>query len=238
MSRRNSNTTGTTRNHRHGFTLIELLVVIAIISLLVSILLPSLQKARELSKNLVCAATERSHGVAFATYASEYDGWLPLYAYFGPEPWFFKLMPYLDGTTPQSDSMVTSFALKVYTCPMQNEPVFISRHQISYGMNQNGDQRVALSIAKVEEVVDAAGTVMEADSAGRTPASPSEQAWIRPGLTNNPINGALWPTTVGRHGAEANILWVDGHVVFENAFDVTNDWSLWDLGGNGYWADR
>ncbi|KAA0219742.1 MAG: prepilin-type N-terminal cleavage/methylation domain-containing protein [Phycisphaerae bacterium] len=57
-----------------GFTLIELLVVIAIIALLISILLPSLQNARNQAKRTKCGAHLRDISLASRTYASEDDG--------------------------------------------------------------------------------------------------------------------------------------------------------------------
>jgi len=54
-----------------GFTLIELLVVIAIIALLISILLPSLSRARELSKRLVCASNLKGIGTSMKIYAND-----------------------------------------------------------------------------------------------------------------------------------------------------------------------
>jgi len=56
-----------------AFTLIELLVVVAIIALLISILLPSLSRARELSKRTVCASNLRGIGQAMYIYAQDGD---------------------------------------------------------------------------------------------------------------------------------------------------------------------
>ena len=55
-----------------GFTLIELLVVVAIIALLVSILLPSLSKARDQAKAAVCATRLRGFGTAWAVYEGNF----------------------------------------------------------------------------------------------------------------------------------------------------------------------
>ena len=63
-----------------AFTLIELLVVIAIIALLISILLPSLSRARELSKRTVCSANLRGIGQSFYLYAADDPGVFPAIA--------------------------------------------------------------------------------------------------------------------------------------------------------------
>lgn len=64
---------------RRGFTLIELLVVIAIIALLLSILMPALQKVKEQARRIVCASRLKDLGVTIRLYAESNGDWLPPY---------------------------------------------------------------------------------------------------------------------------------------------------------------
>jgi len=60
-----------------GFTLIELLVVVAIIALLISILIPSLGKARQQASGAVCGVGLQQIMLALRSYQDEHGGWLP-----------------------------------------------------------------------------------------------------------------------------------------------------------------
>lgn len=108
-----------------AFTLIELLVVIAIISLLVSILLPSLKRAKELAVVVQCQSRLHHIGSALMMYTSDFDRGCIGFTYgpsgwdnpFGTAPhgeykafagWYsnhdYALKPYLSDTSPKGKS--------------------------------------------------------------------------------------------------------------------------------------
>src|SRR3954465_15448099 len=62
---------------KRAFTLVELLVVIGIIAILISILLPSLARARKAAQTVACAANLRSILQATHIFAAQNNGYLP-----------------------------------------------------------------------------------------------------------------------------------------------------------------
>ncbi|MGB8225250.1 MAG: type II secretion system protein [Sedimentisphaerales bacterium] len=65
------------KNRKTGFTLVELLVVIAIIALLLSVLIPSMNRAKEIAKRVVCGSQLKGIGSAMGMYVDAYDNKMP-----------------------------------------------------------------------------------------------------------------------------------------------------------------
>jgi len=99
---------------RKAFTLIELLVVIAIIALLMAILMPALNRAKEQSRTVTCLSNLRQIGVAAQMYADAWNNQIPRGAWSqAPIPWFVLYLPYLS----HQQNMKDYRSVGIYRCP-------------------------------------------------------------------------------------------------------------------------
>jgi len=104
-----------------AFTLIELLVVIGIISILASLLLPAVVRAKQAAHKIKCISQLRQVGFALQMYADEHEGEYPP-RHGGMNSWIFTLKPYyLDS------------AENILQCP--SDRFFLKRSYIINGWN-------------------------------------------------------------------------------------------------------
>src|SRR4030043_222360 len=98
---------------RRAFTLIELLVVIAIIAVLMAILMPSLNIAREQARGIGCSSNQKSLALGYIMYAGNNDdtvcgGWALHSTVNGVPPWVMPPLEDSSGTiVPMASGPVT-----------------------------------------------------------------------------------------------------------------------------------
>ena len=126
------------RGQRIGFTLVELLVVIAIIGVLVSLLLPAVQAAREAARRTQCTNHLKQMGLAVQTYHDARNGLPPGHINgSGHACWPVLIMPYMELSTvvDQLDLEISWYCqppelvelqIPGYYCPSRERSVFLS----------------------------------------------------------------------------------------------------------------
>ena len=135
---------------RYGFTLVELLVVIAIIGILVSLLLPAVQSAREAARRMQCTNNVKQIGLALHNYHAAHNSFPPGAQTVDIQPrswstgygigWMMSILPFHEQANAWDDVVVTAasagdfdynsthldtfdnFAPAVYICPSSSLP--------------------------------------------------------------------------------------------------------------------
>jgi prepilin-type N-terminal cleavage/methylation domain-containing protein/prepilin-type processing-associated H-X9-DG protein len=130
---------------RSGFTLVELLVVIAIIGVLVALLLPAVQAAREAARRMQCANNLKQIGLAVQNFESTYVSLPPAYNMRITQPanpahngsdgyftWFAHILPYMEqqnaagliadfktpfASAPNQQGVIAQIGVPSFFCP-------------------------------------------------------------------------------------------------------------------------
>ena len=144
-------------SHRHqaGFTLVELLVVITIIGILISLLLPAVQSAREAARRTQCGNNLKQIGLAIHNFHAARRSLPPTRQTWERGTWASLLWPYLDQRAAgrqweplkkyrdQSDA-ARKMTIPVYFCPTRRGPEISEAEGASDPPGATGDYAVCM----------------------------------------------------------------------------------------------
>jgi prepilin-type N-terminal cleavage/methylation domain-containing protein len=127
---------------RRGFTLIELLVVIATIGILIALLLPAVQSAREAARRAQCTNHLKQIGLAIHNFENAQQA-LPS-SRMGPQhaSWFVQILPYMEQNNLfNAWNLVNTYYLQQTTaritqvgtfyCPSRRVPMLSTQYEVS-----------------------------------------------------------------------------------------------------------
>lgn len=184
-----------------GFTLVEVLVVITIIVLLTAIALPVSRSLASKSQAIHCIRNQRQIGLAAMMYAGDNQMTLPVTSHQrtqGGKSWTLTLQPYASGTI-------------TFRCPADENKTRLYSYVINDYLTPNPAGAPELDFSRPSKIDRPEATLMfaEASAAYRNTDHFHFSFYHGEGLPAEAFAGQV---AVGRHGGNANYLFVDGHV--------------------------
>ena len=222
------------RAGRFGFTLVELLVVIGIIALLISILLPSLSRAREAGNRTKCLSNLRQLGMAFTMYCNDNQQNYPRPSG-GTAGGNFEDWIYWEAARNVEDSRVTPYLSRplnpeMIRCPSDNLESHKYSYKFSYSVNFNMCRIVGFKTLKTNQVRNPTDKILIVEESSETV---DDGCWAWQAELGKGVNVVSarhdrqsensTDLTVGR----ANVAFCDGHAEFIPRAD-SFDARYWD----------